>query len=89
LVAIDRGIKAKGVLEKAHVGILKKRHTQNDSSKFKKFNSWCNSIEIDPYFASLNKIADLVSFLFDEGLQYRNIADQCYQFCSHQLLIFQ
>jgi hypothetical protein len=89
LVAIDRGIKAKGVLEKAHVGILKKRNTQNYSGKFKKFNSWCNSMEIDPYLASLNEIADLLAFPFDEGLQYRIIADQCYQRCSHQLLIFQ
>ena len=89
LVVIDRGIKSKGVLEKAHVGILKKRHTQNYSSKFKKFNSWCNSIEIDPYLASLNEIAHLLAFLFDEGLQYRTIADQCYQFCFHQLLLFQ
>jgi hypothetical protein len=34
LVAIDRGIKAKGVLEKAHVGILKKRHTQKCTNVF-------------------------------------------------------
>ena len=76
LVAIDRGI-------------LKKRHTQNYSSKFKKFNSWCNSMENDPYLASFNEIADFLAFLFDEGLQYRKIADECYQCCFHQLLIFQ
>jgi hypothetical protein len=75
LVAIERGIKSKGFSKKAQVGILKKRHTQNYSSKFKKFNSWCNSMEIDPYLASLNEIADVLAFLFDEGLQYRTIAD--------------
>jgi hypothetical protein len=64
LVAIDRGIKSKGFLEKAQVGILKKRHTQNYSGKFKKFNSWCNSIEIDPYLATLNEIADVLAFFF-------------------------
>jgi hypothetical protein len=33
-------------------------------------------MEIDPYFASLNEIADFLAFLFDEGLQYRKIADE-------------
>jgi hypothetical protein len=46
-------------------------------------------MEIDPYLASLNEIADFLAFLFDEGLQYRKIADECYQCCFHQLLIFQ
>jgi hypothetical protein len=32
-------------------------------------------MEIDPYLASLNEIADVLAFLFDEGLQYRTIAD--------------
>jgi len=55
--------------------VFKKRHTQNYSSKFKKFNSWCKSMEIDPYSASLKETADVLAFLFDEGLQYRTIAD--------------
>ena len=46
-------------------------------------------MEIDPYLAALNEIVDFLAFLFDDGLQYRTIADQCYQFCFHQLLIFQ
>ena len=32
-------------------------------------------MEIDPYLASLNEIADFLAFLFHEGLQYRTIAD--------------
>jgi hypothetical protein len=32
-------------------------------------------MEIDPYSAFLKETADLLAFLFDEGLQYRTIAD--------------
>jgi hypothetical protein len=32
-------------------------------------------MEIDPYSASLRETADFLAFLFDEGLQYRTIAD--------------
>jgi hypothetical protein len=46
-------------------------------------------MEIDPYLASLNEIADFLAFLFHEGLQYRTIVDQCYQFCFRRLLLFQ
>jgi hypothetical protein len=34
-------------------------------------------MEIDPYSASLKETADCLAFLFDEGLQYRTIADYC------------
>jgi hypothetical protein len=32
-------------------------------------------MEIDSYSASLKETADCLAFLFDEGLQYRTIAD--------------
>jgi hypothetical protein len=32
-------------------------------------------MEIDPYSASLKETVDRLAFLFDEGLQYRTIAD--------------
>lgn len=49
--------------------------TQKDySGKFKKFCSWCNEREIDPYTASLTEVADFLTGLFTKGLQYRTIA---------------
>jgi hypothetical protein len=30
-------------------------------------------MEIDPYLASFNEIADFLAFLFDEGLHYRKM----------------
>ena len=48
--------------------------TQKDYlSKFKKFSSWCDSREIDPYNATL-LIADFLTHLYTSGLQYRTIA---------------
>jgi hypothetical protein len=32
-------------------------------------------MEIDPYSASLKETIDCLAILFDEGLQYRTIAD--------------
>jgi hypothetical protein len=46
-------------------------------------------MEIDPYSASLKETADFLAFPFDEWLQYRTIAVQCYQFSFRQLIIFQ
>ncbi|CAC5390837.1 unnamed protein product [Mytilus coruscus] len=49
--------------------------TQKDySGKFKKFCSWCNEREIDPYTATLTEVADFLTCLFTSGLQYRTIA---------------
>ena len=49
--------------------------TQKDYvSKFKKFSSWCDSREIDPYNATLTQIADFLTHLYTSGLQYRTIA---------------
>ena len=38
------------------------------------FCSWYSSKQVDPYSATLTQIADFLSELFDNGLQYRTIA---------------
>ena len=49
--------------------------TQKDyARKFNKFCSWCSSKQVDPYSATLTQVADFLSELFDNGLQYRTIA---------------
>ena len=49
--------------------------TQKDySSKFNKFCSWCRTGKIDPYSATLTQVADFLTELFNNGLQYRTIA---------------
>lgn len=42
--------------------------------KFKKYCSWCCTRKINPNSATLNQVADFLSDLFNEGLQYRTIA---------------
>lgn len=52
-----------------------RKGTQKDyCSKFKKFNSWCGSREIDPTSISLSQVAEFLTYLFHSGLQYRTIA---------------
>jgi site-specific recombinase XerD len=43
-------------------------------SKLKKYCSWCCTRKINPNSATLNQVADFLSDLFNEGLQYRTIA---------------
>jgi hypothetical protein len=40
----------------------------------KKYCSWCCTRKINPNSATLNQVADFLSDLFNEGLQYRTIA---------------
>jgi hypothetical protein len=53
-----------------------RKGTQKDyCSKFKQFNSWCCSRQIDPNSISLSQIADFLTYLYiEKGLQYRTIA---------------
>ena len=47
-----------------------RKGTQKDYvSKFKKFSSWCDSREIDPYTANLTQVAEFLTFLYTSGLQ--------------------
>jgi hypothetical protein len=71
--------------------LLIKGHTQNYSSKFKKFNSWCKSMEIDPYSAYLKKTADFLAFFLMKGCNTEQLQTivQCYQFSCRRLIIFQ
>ena len=49
--------------------------TQKDYTvKFRKFCSWCSRREIDPYNITLAQIAEFLTYIFSEGLQYRTIA---------------
>jgi len=48
--------------------------TQRDySAKFRVFNSWCCSREIDPYCVSIMQVSDILAHLYDKGLQYSTI----------------
>ena len=73
------------------MSLIKKRHTQNYSSKFKKFNSWCKSMKIDPYSASLKETADLIAFVLMKGCNTEQLQTivQSYQFSFRRLIIFQ
>jgi hypothetical protein len=73
------------------MSLIKKRHTQNYSSKFKKFNSWCKSMKIDPYSAFLKETADLLAFFLMKGCNTEQLQTivQCYQFSFRRLIIFQ
>jgi hypothetical protein len=70
--------------------LYRKRHTQNYSSKFKKFNSWCKSMKIDPYSASLKETADLLAFFLMKGCNTEQLQTivQCYQFSFRRLIIY-
>ena len=75
--SIDRNFQTKGFSEQARnlLSASWRKGTQKDyGCKFDKFSGWCRSREIDPHSPTLNQIADFLSDLFEEGLQYRTIA---------------
>ena len=77
LASLNRNFKEKGFSKKARELLTSswRKGTQKDyTSKFKKFCSWCRTRKIDSYSASLTEVADFLSDLFAEGLQYRTIA---------------
>ena len=77
LASLNRNFKEKGFSKKARELLTAswRNGTQKDyTSKFKKFCSWCRTRKIDSYSASLTEVADFLSDLFAEGLQYRTIA---------------
>ena len=77
LASLNRNFKEKGFSKKARELLTAswRKGTQKDyTSKFKKFCSWCRTRKIDSYSASLTEVADFLSDLFAEGLQYRTVA---------------
>lgn len=77
LASLDRCFQTEGFSERARKLLTAswRKGTQKDYvAKFEKYNSWCNTKQIDPYSATLNQVADFLSYLFDQGLQYRTIA---------------
>ena len=77
LASLNRNFKEKGFSKKARELLTAswRNGTQKDyTSKFKKFCSWCRTRKIDSYSASLTEVADFLSDLFAEVLQYRTIA---------------
>ena len=77
LAVIDRNFQKKGFSSQSRklLSASWRAGTQKDyAGKFNKFCSWCSSKQIDPYSATLTQIADFLSELFDNGLQYRTIA---------------
>ena len=77
LASINRSFQAK-VFSKQARSLLSaswRKGTQKDyGSKFKKYCSWCCTRKINLNSATLNQVADFLSDLFNEGLQYRTIA---------------
>ena len=77
MVAIDQQFKKKGFSKQTRKLLTAswRKGTQKDyASKFKKFNSWCSSREVDPYCATLTQVTDFLTHLYTSGLQYRTIA---------------
>ena len=77
VASLNRSFKEKGFSKQARQLLTAswRKGTQKDyTSKFKKFCSWCRTRKIDPYSASLTQVADFLSDLFADGLQYRTIA---------------
>ena len=77
LATIDRSFQEKGFSSKSRklLSASWRLGTQKDySSKFNKFCSWCRTGKIDPYSATLTQVADFLTELFNNGLQYRTIA---------------
>ena len=77
MASINRSFQAKGFSKQARslLSASWRKGTQRDySSKFKKYCSWCCTRKINPNSATLNQVADFLSDLFNEGLQYRTIA---------------
>jgi integrase len=74
---INKQYKAKG-FSKSTRKLLRaswRTGTQKDySCKFRKFSSWCNSKQIDPFNASLTDCANFLSYLYDNGLKYKTIS---------------
>jgi len=75
--AIDRQFQKKGFSEQSRQLLRAswRSGTQKDyNAKFRKFNSWCSSRQINPIDASLVQVSDFLTDLFHDGLQYRTIA---------------
>lgn len=77
MATIDGHFKTKGFSTETRklLSASWRKGTQKDyTSKFRKFNSWCSTKQVDPYTASLNEVADFLTSLYTGGLQYRTIA---------------
>ena len=77
LATIDRSFQEKGFSNQSRklISASWRSGTQRDyTGKFNKFCSWCSTRQIDPYSASLVQVADFLTDLFNNGLQYRTIA---------------
>ena len=85
LVSLNRQFEKRGFSEQTRKLLCAswRKGTQKDYvSKFKKFSSWCDSREIDPYTANLTQVAEFLTFLYTSGLQYRTIAGYRSMFSS-------
>lgn len=74
---LNRNFEAEGFSESTRKLLTAswRKGTQKDYvKKFEKYNSWCGEREINPYSATLDQIADFLTFLFESGLQYRTIS---------------
>ena len=77
LATINRSFQEKGFSNQSRklISASWRSGTQQDyTGKFNKFCSWCSTRQIDPYSASLVQVADFLTDLFNNGLQYRTIA---------------
>ncbi len=77
MATIDRHFQTKGFSKdtRTFLSASWRSGTQKDySAKFRKFSGWCSSKQIDPYTASLNQVADFLTSLYTDGLQYRTIS---------------
>ena len=77
MVAINRRFEKRGFSEEAQSLLTAswRKGTQRDyTTKFKKFDSWCRTRQINPYEATLAQTIEFLTDLFASGLQYRTIA---------------
>ena len=76
MAALNSNFKSAGFSKKVRklLAASWRKGTKKDyCCKFRKFNSWCVERHKDPYSASLTDCAEFLTFLFEEGLQYRTI----------------
>ena len=76
MAALNSNLKSAGFSKKVRklLAASWRKGTKKDyCCKFRKFNSWCVERHKDPYSASLTDCAEFLTFLFEEGLQYRTI----------------
>jgi len=73
LAPVGKRLKEIGFSQKSRKFLLAAWRERDYSAKFRVFNSWCCSREVDPYCVSIMQVSDFLAHLFDKGLQYSTI----------------